>query len=78
MKCVKCGVELSDGAKFCEKCGAPQPQPVFRPQSIQPAAAPQSEADNAGNIFAVGSIMFAVLWILGTILHLTLYKYLRE
>ena len=24
MNCVKCGVELKDGAKFCKNCGAPQ------------------------------------------------------
>ena len=24
MNCVKCGIELKDGAKFCKSCGAPQ------------------------------------------------------
>jgi hypothetical protein len=33
MKCIKCGAKLRPGARFCAKCGAPQPAPP-------PAAAP--------------------------------------
>lgn len=39
MKCVHCGAELPEGAKFCGKCAAPVPQ-----APVSPAAQPVSPA----------------------------------
>lgn len=57
MFCTKCGFQLTDGAKFCSRCGAPvaQPQPAApsqpaaqTPQAAnQPAPAPAPQAPTA-------------------------------
>ena len=43
MKCIQCGAELREGAKFCTKCGTRQPElPSERPvqQAVEPSERP--------------------------------------
>lgn len=52
MFCTKCGFQLTEGAKFCSRCGAPvaQPQPTAPstpPTGSQPASAPAPQVQTA-------------------------------
>lgn len=51
--CVKCGQTITDDARFCNKCGAPQTdRPVERemPRTESPAEKPAASADNVASI----------------------------
>ena len=38
MFCEKCGNQITDGEKFCQKCGAPVPGQAPAPEQVQQAA----------------------------------------
>ena len=40
MKCIKCGAEIKDGAKFCQACGAKQEMPIEEKRFCRACGAP--------------------------------------
>ena len=47
-KCIKCGAELEDGAKFCPECGEKQEQPAAEGEQAQNTTGAQSQNQSAG------------------------------
>ena len=92
MKCMRCGAELDGGMRFCNACGAPVPPvvppPMGVPQNVAPMGVPpvvpppmeepRNPGDSTGNIFAISSIVSAVIWILITLIHVYLYRYCQS
>lgn len=84
--CPKCGSKLTEGAAFCDICGAKlsvqpqksarQPQPVVQPTRYEPvqSAAPQPAPKKKGHgALAAVIIVIAVLLVAGTVTALFFY-----
>jgi hypothetical protein len=65
--CVSCGNPLTDGAKFCTKCGATQPAAAAAPVgTVMPSAsaAPPGQSSNTAMKIIIGILAFFMLIIL--------------
>ena len=67
MKCINCGSELPEGAKFCMNCGALQVQSAPNPTSSAPSNSGKKYAIIAGvlGILAIGLITAIVIILVG-------------
>jgi len=63
--CVSCGNPLTDGARFCNKCGATQPGAPAAAVSPAPATAPPAaKGSNTGMKIIIGVLAFFMFMIL--------------
>ena len=64
--CVSCGNPLTDGAKFCTKCGATQPAAAAPVGTVMPpaSAAPAGKGSNTAMKIIIGILAFFMLLIL--------------
>lgn len=64
--CVSCGNPLSDGAKFCTKCGATQPAAPAAVGTVMPpaSATPAGKGSNTAVKIIIGILAFFMLMIL--------------
>jgi hypothetical protein len=74
--CVSCGNSLTDGAKFCTKCGATQPAAQAAPAGtvMSPApGAPVSKGSSTGMKILIGVLaffMFLILVVAGSCVYI--------
>ncbi len=64
--CVSCGNPLTDGAKFCTKCGATQPAAAAPVGTVMPpaSATPAGKGSNTAMKIIIGIVAFFMLLIL--------------